>query len=68
MVKECIILGHRISRRGIEVDKEKVDIIEKLPPQSPLNALEVFGACQFLSEIHHGLLKDFQALVYLTRK
>nr|GEV77403.1 reverse transcriptase domain-containing protein [Tanacetum cinerariifolium] len=31
MVKEGIVLGHKISKQGIEVDKEKVDVISKLP-------------------------------------
>ncbi|GKB54920.1 reverse transcriptase domain-containing protein, partial [Tanacetum coccineum] len=31
MVKECIVLGHKISKSGIEVDKAKVDVIAKLP-------------------------------------
>nr|XP_009779579.1 PREDICTED: uncharacterized protein LOC104228750 [Nicotiana sylvestris] len=29
---EGIVLGHRVSRRGIEVDKAKVEAVEKLPP------------------------------------
>ncbi|XP_070662220.1 uncharacterized protein [Malus domestica] len=32
MVKQGIVLGHLISNRGIEVDKAKIDAIEKLPP------------------------------------
>lgn len=32
MVKEGIFLGHYISSKGIEVDKAKIDVIEKLPP------------------------------------
>ncbi|KAL0303945.1 UNVERIFIED_CONTAM: Retrovirus-related Pol polyprotein from transposon.6 [Sesamum radiatum] len=32
MVKEGIVLGHKVSYRGIEVDKAKVDLIAKLPP------------------------------------
>jgi hypothetical protein len=31
MVNEGIVLGHKISERGIEVDKAKVDAIEKMP-------------------------------------
>ncbi|GJW60880.1 hypothetical protein Tco_0110215 [Tanacetum coccineum] len=31
MVKEGIVLGHKISRKGIKVDKAKVDVISKLP-------------------------------------
>ena len=30
-VQEGIVLGHKISVRGIEVDKSKIDVIEKLP-------------------------------------
>nr|GEZ84210.1 hypothetical protein [Tanacetum cinerariifolium] len=31
MVKEGIVLGHKISKNGIEVDKAKVNVIAKLP-------------------------------------
>ncbi|GJW53226.1 reverse transcriptase domain-containing protein [Tanacetum coccineum] len=31
IVKEGIVLGHKISKSGIEVDKAKVDVIAKLP-------------------------------------
>ena len=30
MVNEGIVLGHKVSERGIEVDKAKVDAIEKM--------------------------------------
>ncbi|GJS83046.1 reverse transcriptase domain-containing protein [Tanacetum coccineum] len=32
MVKEGIVLGHKVSGAGLEVDKAKIDIISKLPP------------------------------------
>nr|GEY87299.1 reverse transcriptase domain-containing protein [Tanacetum cinerariifolium] len=31
MVKEGIVLGHKISKKGIEVDKAKIEFISKLP-------------------------------------
>jgi hypothetical protein len=35
MVREGIVLGHIVSKRGIEVDRAKVELIEKLlPPTS----------------------------------
>lgn len=32
MVKEGIVLGHKISHSEIEVDKAKIETTEKLPP------------------------------------
>ena len=46
MVKEGIILGHKISAQGIEVDKAKVETIEKL--QYPTN---VKGVRSFLGHV-----------------
>ncbi|XP_020987593.1 uncharacterized protein LOC110275718 [Arachis duranensis] len=31
---EGIVLGHKVSKQGIEVDRAKVELIEKLPPPS----------------------------------
>ncbi|GKC37161.1 hypothetical protein Tco_1049545 [Tanacetum coccineum] len=42
MVKEGIMLGHKVSGAGIEVDKAKIDVISKLPPLLRSKALEVF--------------------------
>nr|GEU74019.1 reverse transcriptase domain-containing protein [Tanacetum cinerariifolium] len=39
MVKEGIVLGHKISGAGIEVDRAKIDVIAKLP--YPKNVKEV---------------------------
>ena len=35
MVREGIVLGHRVSERGIEVDRAKIEVIEQL--QAPIN-------------------------------
>ncbi|GKG45083.1 hypothetical protein Tco_0495161, partial [Tanacetum coccineum] len=32
MVKEGIVLGYRVSKAGLKVDKEKIDVVSKLPP------------------------------------
>lgn len=32
IVKEGIILEHKIYEKGIEVDRTKIEVIEKLPP------------------------------------
>nr|GFB16390.1 retrovirus-related Pol polyprotein from transposon 17.6 [Tanacetum cinerariifolium] len=38
MVKEGIVLGYKISKNGIEVDKAKVDVIAKLPHPTTVKA------------------------------
>ena len=52
IVQEGIVLGHKISVRGIEVDKAKIDVIEKLPP-----LVNVKGVRRFLG--HAGFYKRF---------
>jgi hypothetical protein len=43
MVREGIVLGHKILEKGIEVDKAKIEVIEQLPP-----AINVMGIRSFL--------------------
>ena len=52
MVSQGIVLGHIISKKGIEVDKAKFDLISKLP--SPTNVKTVR---QFLG--HAGFYRRF---------
>lgn len=42
MVEDCIVLGHKISNKGIEVDKAKVEMIEKLPPPTSVKGVQSF--------------------------
>nr|GEY23410.1 reverse transcriptase domain-containing protein [Tanacetum cinerariifolium] len=42
MVKEGIVLGHKIYKFGIEIDKAKVDVIAKLPHPTSVKVCEIF--------------------------
>nr|GFB21557.1 transposon Ty3-I Gag-Pol polyprotein [Tanacetum cinerariifolium] len=42
MVKEGIVLGHKISKKGIEVDKAKIEVISKLPHPTTVKAIRSF--------------------------
>ena len=59
MVKESIVLGHRISERGIEVDKVKIETIDKLPPPFSVKGIRSFighaGFCR-------RFIKDFSKI------
>ncbi|KAL4290534.1 hypothetical protein GQ457_14G026900 [Hibiscus cannabinus] len=42
MVDEGIVLGHKISSKGMEVDKEKIEVISKLPPPTTVKGIRSF--------------------------
>lgn len=56
MVTEGIVLGHKISSQSIEVDKEKVEVIEKLPPSLNVKGIIVFFGHAGFYQI---FIKDF---------
>ncbi|GKA49672.1 reverse transcriptase domain-containing protein [Tanacetum coccineum] len=56
--REGIVLGHKISKNGIEVDKAKVDVIAKLPHPTTVKGVRSFlQICQFLTELFNRLKK-----------
>ncbi|KAM6586871.1 hypothetical protein CsatA_009476 [Cannabis sativa] len=42
MVQEGIVLGHKVSSKGIEVDKAKLEVIEKLPAPTTVKGIRSF--------------------------
>ncbi|GJX54936.1 reverse transcriptase domain-containing protein [Tanacetum coccineum] len=60
MFKEGIVLGHKISKNGIEVDKAKVDNIAKLP--HPHHRQKEFGVYLGPSGFYRNLFKDFSKI------
>ncbi|GJR78119.1 reverse transcriptase domain-containing protein [Tanacetum coccineum] len=42
MVKEGIVLGHKVSGAGLEVDKAKIDVISKFPPPTNIKGVRSF--------------------------
>ncbi|GJT45163.1 reverse transcriptase domain-containing protein [Tanacetum coccineum] len=58
--KEGIVLGHKVSEASIEVDKEKINVISKLPPPLISKLLEKDTQFEFDDECHNAfkLLKE----------
>nr|GEZ32190.1 transposon Ty3-I Gag-Pol polyprotein [Tanacetum cinerariifolium] len=58
MVKEGIVLGHKISKSGIKVDKAKVDVIVKLPPPTTVKGVWSFLGAKNLAADHISRLES----------
>ena len=59
MVQHGIILGHKVSSKGLEVDRAKIETIERLPPP-----ISVRGIRSFLGHagFYRRFIKDFSKI------
>ncbi|GJY40001.1 reverse transcriptase domain-containing protein [Tanacetum coccineum] len=69
MVKEGIVLGHKISKSGIEVDKLKVDVISKLPHPTTVKGIRSFlGHAGFYRRFIQDFSKIARPMTHLLEK
>ncbi|GJT55052.1 hypothetical protein Tco_0990106 [Tanacetum coccineum] len=62
---EGIVLGHKVSNTGLEVDKAKINVIAKLPPPTNVKAVR-----SFLRHVgfYRRFIKDFSKISRLMTK
>ncbi|GKA56963.1 reverse transcriptase domain-containing protein, partial [Tanacetum coccineum] len=69
MVKEGIVLGHKISKNRIEVDKAKVDVISKLPHPTTVKGVRSFlGHAGFYRRFIKDFYKISRPMTHLLEK
>ncbi|CAA7019754.1 unnamed protein product [Microthlaspi erraticum] len=69
MVRDGIVLGHRISEKGIKVDRAKIEVMMSLQPPNSVKGIRSFlGTCRVLQAFHQGLLQDHQTFDALLCK
>ncbi|GKC58801.1 reverse transcriptase domain-containing protein [Tanacetum coccineum] len=69
IVKEGIVLGHKISKNGIDVDRAKVDVIAKLPHTTSVKGVRSFlGHAGFYRRFIQDFSKIARPMTHLLEK
>nr|GEY58078.1 reverse transcriptase domain-containing protein [Tanacetum cinerariifolium] len=69
MVKECIVLGHKISKKGVEVDKAKIEVISELPHSTTVKGIRSFlGNAGFYRRFIKEFSKISRPMTHLLEK
>ncbi|GJY31675.1 reverse transcriptase domain-containing protein [Tanacetum coccineum] len=69
MVKEGIVLGHKISKSGLEVDRAKVEVIAKLPHPTSVKGVRSFlGHAGFYRRFIQDFSKIARPMTHLLEK
>nr|GEU51031.1 hypothetical protein [Tanacetum cinerariifolium] len=69
MVKEGIVLGHKISKNGLEVDRAKVNVIAKLPHPTIVKGVRSFlGHAGFYRRFIQDFSKIARPMTHLLEK
>nr|GEU40672.1 reverse transcriptase domain-containing protein [Tanacetum cinerariifolium] len=69
MVKEGIVLGHKISKNEIEVDRAKVNVIAKLPHPTTVKGVQNYlGHVGFYRRFIQDFSKIFRPMTHLLEK
>nr|GEX59237.1 hypothetical protein [Tanacetum cinerariifolium] len=69
MVKEGIVLGYKISKNGLEIDRSKVDVISKLPyPTTKKGVRSFLGHAGFYRRFIQDFSKIARPMTHLLEK